>query len=115
MGPALLLIQAEKLGVNEATLWYFGAVVSGAIGGDGYVSAARKEVGLTSGEREIALLWIAVLAANGIEAEVRRPGRGLTWSRPAAMPSSWPVSTSATGLLCLRGMKELSTTSWLKP
>ncbi|MFZ8841080.1 MAG: hypothetical protein ACO2PM_19615 [Pyrobaculum sp.] len=76
MGPAPLLIQAEKLGVNEATLRCFGAVVSGAIGGDGYVSTARKEVGLTSGEREIALLRIAVLAAYGIEAEVRRPGRG---------------------------------------
>jgi hypothetical protein len=59
VAPALLLIQAERLGVNEETLRYFGAVASGAIGGDGYVSAARKEVGLTSGEREIALLWAA--------------------------------------------------------
>jgi hypothetical protein len=29
VAPALLLIQAEKLGVNETTLRYFGAVVSG--------------------------------------------------------------------------------------
>jgi tetratricopeptide (TPR) repeat protein len=71
VAPALLLIQAERLGVNEATLKYFGAVVSGAIGGDGYVSAARKEVDLTSGEREIAQLWVAALAAHGIETEVR--------------------------------------------
>jgi hypothetical protein len=75
IAPALLLIQAERLGVNETTLKYFGAVVSGAIGGDGSVSAARKEVGLTSGEREIALLWKAVLAAYGVKAEVRDAGR----------------------------------------
>ena len=74
VAPALLLIQAERLGVNEETLRYFGAVVSGAIDGDGYVSAARREVGLASGEREIALLWAAVLVAYGIKAEVRRVG-----------------------------------------
>jgi len=72
VAPALLLIQAERLGVNETTLRYFGAVVSGAIDGDGHVSAAMRVVGLTSGERGIALLWGAVLAAYGIEAEVRR-------------------------------------------
>ncbi len=76
MAPALLLIQAERLGVNETTLKYFGAVASGAIGGDGYVSAARGVVGLTSGEREIVLLWAAALAAHGIKAEVRRVGSG---------------------------------------
>jgi hypothetical protein len=38
VAPALLLIQAEKLCVNETTLRYFGAVTSGGIGGDGYVS-----------------------------------------------------------------------------
>ncbi|MFZ8806841.1 MAG: hypothetical protein ACO2PN_01890 [Pyrobaculum sp.] len=76
VAPALLLIQAERLGVGEEALKYFGAVISGAIGGDGYVSAALKEVGLTSGEREIALLWKAALAAHGIEAEVRGAGRG---------------------------------------
>jgi hypothetical protein len=43
VAPALLLIQAEKLGVNEATLKYFGAVPWGVVGGDGYVSAAMKE------------------------------------------------------------------------
>ena len=72
VAPALLLIQAERLGVNETTLKYFGAVISGAIGGDGYVSAARKEVGLTSGKLEVALLEAAVLAAYGIKAEVKR-------------------------------------------
>ncbi len=40
VAPALLLIQAERLGVNETTLRYFGAVASGAIDGDGFVSAA---------------------------------------------------------------------------
>jgi hypothetical protein len=34
VAPALLLIQAERLGVNETTLKYFGAAASGAIGGD---------------------------------------------------------------------------------
>ena len=77
IAPALLLIQAEKLGVNETTLRYFGAVTSGAIGGDGYVSAARKEVGLTSGKLEVALLDAAVLAAYGIKAEVRGTDRTL--------------------------------------
>jgi hypothetical protein len=76
VAPALLLIQAERLGVDETTLRYFGAVVSGAISGDGYVSAARKEVGLTIGERGIALLWAAALAAHGIKAEVKGAGRG---------------------------------------
>jgi hypothetical protein len=72
---ALLLIQAERLGVNETTLKYFGAVISGAIGGDGSVSAAEGKVVLASGKREIALLWGAVLAAHGIKAKVR-DGRG---------------------------------------
>ena len=88
VAPALLLIQAGWLdSVKEAykdalkyleayrdALRYFAAVISGAIGGDGYVSAARGEVGLTSGERPIALLWRAALAAHGIRAEVRRAG-----------------------------------------
>ncbi len=34
VAPALLLIQVERLGVDETTLKYFGAVVSGVIGGD---------------------------------------------------------------------------------
>jgi hypothetical protein len=76
VAPALLLIQAERLGVNEETLRYFGAVISGAIGGDGHVSAAMKKVELASGEREIALLWKAALAAYGIKAEARGAGRG---------------------------------------
>jgi hypothetical protein len=71
IAPALLLVQAEKLGVGGESLRYFAAVVSGAIGGDGYVSAARGEVGLASGERAIALLWRAALAAYGIKAEVK--------------------------------------------
>ncbi|MFZ8840959.1 MAG: hypothetical protein ACO2PM_18985, partial [Pyrobaculum sp.] len=75
IAPTLLLIQAERLGVGEETLKYLAAAVSGAIGGDGYVSAAMGVVGLTSGERGIALLWGAVLAAYGIEAEGRRGGR----------------------------------------
>jgi len=75
VAPALLLIQAERLGVNETTLMYFAAAVSGAIGGDGYVSSAMRMVVLTSGEREIAMLWAAVLAAYGIKAEVQRVGR----------------------------------------
>jgi hypothetical protein len=76
IAPALLLIQAEKLGVNEESLRYFAAAISGAVGGDGHVSAARGEVGLASGERPIALLWGAALAAHGIRAEVRDIGRG---------------------------------------
>ena len=77
IAPALLLMQADRLGVNEETLRYFGAVISGAVGGDGYVSAAMGRVGLTSGEREIALLWAAVLAAHGIKTEVRDADRKL--------------------------------------
>jgi len=57
IASTLLLIQAERLGVGEETLKYLAAAVSGAIGGDGYVSAAMGVVGLTSGERGIALLW----------------------------------------------------------
>jgi hypothetical protein len=74
IAPALLLMQAERLGVNEATLRYFAAVASGAIGGDGYVSAVRRSVMLASGERGIAFLWAVVLAAHGIKAEVKRLG-----------------------------------------
>jgi hypothetical protein len=74
VAPALLVIQAEKLGVNETTLRYLGAVISGAIGGDGYVSAAEGKVVLTSGKRAIALLWKAALAAHGIEAKVEEVG-----------------------------------------
>jgi len=70
VAPALLLIQAERLGVNKTTLRYLGAVTSGAIGGDGYVSAAMKIIELASGEREIALLWAAAFAAHGIRAKM---------------------------------------------
>jgi len=73
-------MQAERLGVDETTLKYFAAAVSGAIGGDGYVSAARKGVGLTSGKREIALLWAAAFAAHGIKVEVRK-----VWSGDAVL------------------------------
>jgi len=52
-------------------------VVSGAIDGDGYVSAAMRVVGLTSGEREIALLWAAVFAAHSIKAKVKGIGSAL--------------------------------------
>ncbi len=75
MAPALLLMQAERLGINKTTLRYFGAVISGAIDGDGYVSAAMGVVGLTSGKLEAALLWVAALAAHGIETEVRGTDR----------------------------------------
>jgi len=75
VAPALLLIQAEKLGINEETLKYFAAVISNTIGGDGHVSAADRKVVLASGEREIALLWAAALAAYGIETEVRDADR----------------------------------------
>ncbi|MCC6067348.1 MAG: PaRep2b protein [Pyrobaculum sp.] len=74
VASALLLIQAERLGVNETALRYFGAVASGAIGGDGYVSAAMGEVVLTSGKRTVAQLWAAALVAHGIKAEVRKTG-----------------------------------------
>jgi hypothetical protein len=92
IAPALLLIQAERLGVNETTLRYFGAVISGAIGGDGHVSAAMKKVVLTSGERVIALLWAAALAAHGIKAEVRRVG------------SAFHVDASGVGAARLAGL-----------
>jgi len=72
VAPALLLIQAERLGVNETTLRYLAAAASGAIGGDGHVSAAMKRVELASGRRGIALLWAAALAAHSIKAEVRK-------------------------------------------
>ncbi len=72
VAPALLLIQAERLGVNEETLRYFGAVVSGAIDGDGHVSVALKKIMLISGKREIALLWAGALAAHSIKAKVKK-------------------------------------------
>jgi hypothetical protein len=75
IASALLLMQVERLGVNETTLKYFGAVISGAIGGDGHVSSASKRVELVSGKREIALLWAAALAAYGIKTRVRGAGR----------------------------------------
>jgi hypothetical protein len=77
VAPALLLMQAERLGVGEETLKYLAAVASGAIDGDGYVSAAMGVVGLTSGEHAVALLWKAALAAHGIETEVRGTDRKL--------------------------------------
>jgi hypothetical protein len=75
VAPALLLMQAEKLGVNEATLKYFGAVLWGAVGGDGYVSAAEKEVNLTSGEGAVTLLWAAAWSAYGVRPRVAGAGR----------------------------------------
>ncbi len=74
IAPALLLIQAEKLGISEPTLRYFTAVASSAIGGDGYVSAAMRLIDLAFGKHEIALLWAAALAAYGIKAKIRRIG-----------------------------------------
>jgi len=80
IAPALLLTQAERLGVNGGTLKYFAAAASGAIGGDGHVSAAMKRIELTSGERANALLWGAVLAAYGIKAKVWRKAFSMTVS-----------------------------------
>jgi hypothetical protein len=74
VAPALLLIQAERLGVNETTLRYLGAVISGAIDGDGYVSAAMGVVGLTRGKCATALLWAATLAAHNIKTKVEKAG-----------------------------------------
>jgi hypothetical protein len=113
MAPALLLMQTEKLGVNEETLRYFGAVISGAIDGDGHVSAARKAVGLTSGKRAVALLRAVALAAHGIEAEVRRTRGGfqVIVSGDNAVKLAY---TSSTGSLCLKETIGLRTTSWLK-
>jgi hypothetical protein len=54
IAPAPLLIQAERLDVDETTLRYFAAVISGAIDGVGHVFSERKEVRLTSGERAVA-------------------------------------------------------------
>jgi hypothetical protein len=91
VAPALLLIQAEKLGVNEETLRYFGAVVSGAIDGDGSVSAAMKRVDLVSGERVVALLWAAALAAHGIKTKVSDAGsksRVIMWGSDTARLAS---------------------------
>jgi len=62
----------ERLGVNETTLRYFGAVVSGAIDGDGTVYAAMRMVGLTSGKYAVALLWGAALAAYGIKTKAEK-------------------------------------------
>jgi hypothetical protein len=74
VAPVLLLIQAERLGVNETTLKYFGAVISGAIGGDGRVSKAMKRVKLASGKRAAALLWAAAFAAHGIKTKIEKAG-----------------------------------------
>ncbi|MFP3250267.1 MAG: PaRep2b protein [Thermoproteus sp.] len=64
----------KRLGGEEA-LRYFAAVVSGAVGGDGHVSAALERVELASGKRPIALLWGAAFRAHGIKAEARDLGR----------------------------------------
>jgi hypothetical protein len=77
VAPALLLIQAGKLGVNETTLRYLAAAASGAIDDDWHVSAALKRVELASNRRAVALLWGAVLAAHGIKTEVRGTDRKL--------------------------------------
>ena len=74
VAPALLLIHAERLGVNETTLKYFSAAGSGAIGGDWYVSTAMKKIELASGEHAVALLWAAALAAHSIKTRVENAG-----------------------------------------
>jgi len=97
VAPALLLIQAERLGVNEETLRYFAAVASGAIDGDGHVSAARKEIGLASGKRGVALLWAAAFAAHGINVEVRK-----VWSGNAVL--GFQVIVSGDDVVRLAGL-----------
>jgi hypothetical protein len=113
VAPASLLIQAEKLDVNETTLRYFAAVVSGAIGGDGSVYAARKRVELTSGKYAVALLWGAALAAYGIKTKAEK-SREVFLVAAFGGDAARLASTFSTGLLCLRGMKDLSATSGLK-
>jgi hypothetical protein len=72
------------------------------------------EVGLASGKRAAALLWAVVLAAHGIEAEVRRTRGGfqVIVSGDNAVKLAY---TSSTGSLCLKETIGLRTTSWLKP
>jgi hypothetical protein len=108
-------MQAERLGMNETTLRYFAAAVSGAIGGDGYVSAAMGVVGLTSGERAVALLWGAALAAHGIKASVGRTGGAFHVVASGDNAAKLAGLYSLHGPPCLRGTKDLLTTSWLKP
>jgi hypothetical protein len=115
VAATLLLIQAERLGVDETTLKYFGAVIPGAIGGDGYVSSAEGKVVLTSSEYAVVLLWKAALASHGIKAEVKGAGVGFNVVTSGDDAVKLARLYSSTGLLCLREMKELSTTSWLKP
>jgi hypothetical protein len=115
VAPALLLIQAEKLGAKETTLKYFGAAASGAIGGDGYVSTAMKKIGLASGEHAVVLLWGAALAAHSIKTKVEKAGGAFKVAALGATRLGWLAYTSSTALLCLRRIKKLSTTSWLKP
>ncbi len=82
VGPALLLMQAERLGVGGESLKYFAAVISGVVGGDGYVSVAMREVGLASGERAIALLWGrpgGIRHRGGGEESRRRVQRSYVW------------------------------------
>ncbi len=113
--PVLLLIQAERLGVNETTLRYFGAVVSGAIGGDGHVSAAEGKVVLTSGKRAVALLWAATLAAYGIKTKVWK-ARG---AYEVVASSEDAVKLARLYFLygppLLEGDEKLRATSWLRP
>ncbi len=115
IAPALLLMQAEKLGVNETTLRYFGATVSGAISGDGYVSAAMKRIELSSGEREIALLWAAALAAYGNEAEVRRVGSAFQIIVSGGDAAKLAGLYFLYGSPLLEGDERILTTSWLRP
>jgi hypothetical protein len=111
VAPALLLIQAERLGVNETTLRYFGAVASGAIGGDGCVSAAGGKVVLARGKLEGALLWGPPSRRTASGRRRKTPGVRRKLSCLAAMPPGWSAYTSSTGILCLRRMKELLTIS----
>ncbi|MCC6036534.1 MAG: hypothetical protein LM559_05725 [Pyrobaculum sp.] len=78
------------------------------------MSVAMKRVELASGKRAAAPLWAVVLAAHGIEAEVRRTRGGfqVIVSGDNAVKLAY---TSSTGLHCLKETIGLRTTSWLKP
>jgi hypothetical protein len=105
----------KRLG-GEESLRYFAAVISGAVGGDGHVSAAEGKVGLASGERAIALLWGAAFRAYGIKAEVRGVGTAFEVVASGDDAVRLPASTSSSALPCLRGgTTGLRAASWLRP
>ena len=66
VGPALLLLSAERLG--EKTLLYIGMLTAAAIQGDGGVDTAGRTIYLTTGRNKAAAyLWVAVWAVAGVK------------------------------------------------